>query len=274
MSVRLLFLGDVVGEAGRRIVRRAVPLLRAARAIDVVVVNAENAAGGSGLDRKCFGQLSAAGVDAMTLGDHAFRRKGVFDLFREQAPVCRPCNFPPDAPGPGHVVVQAGGVKVAVVNVQGRVFMKAVDCPLRALDRELDLLEDDVRIRLVDVHAEATAEKQTVLRHLAGRVTAVLGTHTHVPTADAEIVAGTAFQCDVGMCGGHDGVIGREVEPVLSSAWDFRPRRFAVAAGDPRIGGALVECDPDTGRAAAIESLRLTAADLDRLEAGASPPRP
>jgi len=264
--LRLLFLGDIVGEPGRKIVMRAVPLLKKRWKLDLVVANAENAAGGSGITTRCWSQLAGAGVDAFTMGDHVYRHKDVYDLFGKKPPMCRPANFSPEAPGPDHVIVEiADGTRVAVLTVLGRLFMKPVDCPFRAVDRLLEQL-DDVNVVLVDVHAEATSEKQTLLRHLVGRVSAVLGTHTHVPTADAAVYSpGTAYITDVGMCGPYEGVIGRDWTKVLHTMLTQEPVFFEIAKSDARISGGLIEIDPATGRATSCKLVHMTEADLDAL---------
>lgn len=262
--MRILFLGDIVGEAGRKIVKRAVPALRARFGLDLVVANAENAAGGSGINPRCYSQLESSGIDAMTMGDHVYKKTEIYPLFEQDKPICRPANFPPDSPGPDHLVVQAGSEKVAIVCVLGRMFMRPVDCPYRAVDRVLEQLPKKVKIILVDIHAEATSEKQLMLRHLLGRATAVLGTHTHVPTADARVhPPGTAYLTDVGMTGPYDSVIGRRCDRVLHTTLTFEPTAFEVATGDPRISGALIEADPETGRALAVELIHLDKADID-----------
>jgi metallophosphoesterase (TIGR00282 family) len=263
--MRLLFLGDIVGAPGLALVRRAVPLLRAAEKLDLVVANAENAAGGAGLTPGQYRQLRAAGVDAVTLGDHVYRKLDIADVLADPAePAVKPANYPAAAPGKDHAVVAAAdGTRVAVVSVLGRTYMKAVDCPFAALDRVLALLPADVKVVLVDVHAEATADKYLVAHHLDGRVTAVLGTHTHVPTADEQIMeGGTAFQCDVGMCGPYDGILGRRVDRVLAAAVTFVPHAFDVSAGDVRLAGAIVDCDPATGRASAIRRVMWKEAEV------------
>lgn len=257
--MRILFLGDVVGKPGRRILTQALPALRQQFHLDLVIANAENAAGGSGLDARGFRQLLLAGVDACTLGDHCYKHKEVFALFANNEPVCRPANYPAVAPGPDHLIVEtASGVRVGVCVLLGRLFMKPVDCPLRAADRVVEALAAHADVLLFDMHAEATSEKQVMLRHLIGRVSAVLGTHTHVPTADAAVYPpGTGFITDVGMTGPYDGVIGRRWDRVLTNSMTYAPAFFAVANGDPRISGAVVTIDENSGHATAIELMHL-----------------
>jgi metallophosphoesterase (TIGR00282 family) len=261
MPLKVLFIGDVVGSPGRASVSRLLPRLVRDWELDLVVCNAENAAAGSGLTVKCHEELAEAGVDVITLGDHAFRRDEVHELFGRNEKVCRPANYPPDAPGPDGLLVEArDGTMVGVVVVLGRVFMGPVDCPFRAADRVLERFAKSTRVVLVDAHAETTSEKQLLGRYLDGRVSAVLGTHTHVPTADECILpGGTAYITDVGMTGPYDSIIGRRVDRVLTATLTSLPQHFDVATGDPRLGGALVEIDPATGKAESIRRVMLDA---------------
>lgn len=263
--MRLLFLGDIVGAPGLDLVRRAIPQLRATERLDLVIANAENAAGGAGITPGQYRNLRTAGVDSITLGDHIYRKLDIAHVLTEaDEPVVKPANFPSTAPGKDHVIVTAAnGVRVAVVSLLGRTFMKPVDCPFAAVDRLLAALPSDVKVIVVDMHAEATADKYLMAHHLTGRVTAVLGTHTHVPTADEQLIGGgTAFQCDVGMCGPHDGILGRRTDRVLAAARTGVPHTFDVSAGDVRLNGAIVECDPATGKATAIRRVMWREADI------------
>ena len=274
--MRILLIGDIVGKPGRQICARAIAGLRAEQQIDLVVANAENAAGGSGLTPAIYHELLAAGIDVVTLGDHAYKRREIFSVLESDPRIVRPANYPADAPGRGLTIVRtAAGVPVAVFALLGRVFMPPVDCPFTAADRVLAALPADVRVILVDFHAEATSDKQIMGRVLDGRVTAVLGTHTHVPTADEQILpGGTAFQCDVGMTGPHESILGRRIDRVLETTLTFRPTHFEVASGDVRLHGTLVEADPDSGRATAIRRIRVDQAEAERLAAAAGPPAP
>jgi 2',3'-cyclic-nucleotide 2'-phosphodiesterase len=265
--MRLLLIGDVVGKPGRQIIGQAVRGLIQREQIDLVVANAENAAGGSGLTPEIYNELLAAGVDAVTLGDHIYRRREITPVLESATNIVKPANFPPDAPGREFMLVTArGGATVAVVSLLGRLFMKPVDCPWRAADRVLALLPADVKLVLVDFHAEATSEKQLMGRYLDGRVTAVLGTHTHVATADEEILpSGTAFQCDVGMTGPYESILGRRIDRVLETTRTFNPTYFEVATGDVRLSGTLVEADEATGRATAVRRVRVTSAEAAEL---------
>lgn len=265
--MKILFLGDVVGEPGRKILRKAVPLLRARHELDLVIANAENAAGGSGLSPRVCSQILGAGVDALTMGDHIYKKTEIYPLFSQKKPICKPANFPAEAPGPDHLIVEtAGGIPVAIISLLGRVYMRPVDCPFHAAFRVLDAIGDQARVILVDIHAEATSEKQLMLRHLLGKVSAVVGTHTHVPTADARVhPPGTAYITDVGMTGPYDSVIGRRCDRVLHTTITFEPTAFDVATGDPRVSGALIDVDESTGRARAIELVHLDKGEIDAL---------
>jgi len=267
--VRLLLIGDIVGKPGRQIVVRAVRGLVAAHNIDLVVANAENCAGGSGLTPANYQELIASGVDCITLGDHIYRRREIVSVLETQANIVKPANFPGNAPGRDFAVVQArNGVDVAVISLLGRVFMRPVDCPWTAVDRVLAALPPEIKVILVDFHAEATSDKQLMGRYLDGRCSAVLGTHTHVPTADEAILpGGTAFQCDVGMTGPFDSVLGRRVDRVLESTLTFNPTHFEVAQGDVRLLATLVDVDPETGKASAIQRIRITQVEADELAA-------
>lgn len=269
MPLRVLFIGDVVGKPGRSILAKAVPPLIEQWGLDLVVANAENSAGGSGLTAKCYREITGAEVDVLTMGDHVYRKKEIFPLLEEHLNICRPANFPPDAPGAEVALVEArDGTPVAVFCLLGRLFMKGVDCPFRAADRVLQTIGDQARCILVDMHAEATSDKQIMGRYLDGRVSAVLGTHTHVATADEQVFpGGTAYQTDCGMTGPYESILGRRIDRVTSTTLSFVPSYFDVAEGDPRLCGACVEIDRATGRAVAIQRVQIDAAEADRLRA-------
>jgi metallophosphoesterase (TIGR00282 family) len=265
--VRFLLIGDIVGKPGRQIVVRALPGLIAEEQLDLVVANAENAAGGSGLLPEHYRELLAAGVDCVTLGDHIYRRKEIIPVLESEERIVRPANFPNTAPGREFTVVAArNGVQAAVVSLMGRVFMRPVDCPWTAADRVLAQIPADVRVIVVDFHGEATSDKQLMGRYLDGRVSAVLGTHTHVPTADEQVLpGGTAFQCDVGMTGPLDSILGRRIDRVMETTLTFRPTQFDVATREVRLTGSIVDVDPETGRATAIKRVAVTEDDAERL---------
>src|SRR5689334_17344950 len=259
MPLKILFIGDVVGGPGRKIVSQALPRLIHRWDLGLVVCNAENSAGGSGLTIKCHEELADAGVDVFTLGDHAYRKDEVFTLFDRHDNILRAANYPADSPGAEFAVARArDGTMVGVFTVMGRTFMKPVDCPFRAADRVLDEIGAQARVILVDVHAEATSDKQLLGRYLDGRVSAVLGTHTHVATADEQLLPkGTAYQTDVGMTGPHDSILGRRYDRVLAATLTFVPHYYDVASGDPRLHAALIDVDPQTGRALTIQRIAI-----------------
>ena len=267
--MRILFIGDIVGKPGREIVGRAVAGLVAEMGLDLVVANAENAAGGSGLTPSIYRELVRAGVDAITLGDHVYRRREIYPILENESNIVKPANLPLESVGRNWAVVRGrDGTSVGIACMLGRLFMKPIDSPWHAADRVLAELPGDVRVRLIDFHAEATSDMQLMGRYLDGRVTAVLGTHTHVPTADECILPeGTAFQCDVGMTGPHESILGRRIDRVMETTLTGVPTEFDVATGDVRLCGTMVEADPESGRATAIRRVCITEADLPRLEA-------
>lgn len=255
--MRFLFIGDIVGKPGREIVKEAVGKLREEHCLDLVIANAENAAGGSGLTPAIYKELVKAGVDAITLGDHVYRRKEIYTVLEREDNIVRPANLPTEAVGRQWTTVTAAdGTIVGVCCLLGQLFMKPMDNPWRAADRVLTEIPTDVRVRFVDFHVEATSEAQTMGRYLDGRVSAVLGTHTHVPTADECLLPeGTAFQCDVGMTGPHHSILGRRIDRVMETTLTANPTQFEVATADVRLNGTIVEVDPATGKATAIERL-------------------
>ncbi len=265
----MLFIGDIVGKPGRDIVVRATRGLVKKHRLDLVVANAENAAGGSGLTPAMHDALIAAGVDGVTLGDHIYRRREITRALESQPNIVKPANLPEEAPGaPWMVLTARNGVRVGVFCLLGQLFMKPVDCPWKAADRVLADLPPDIKVILVDFHAEATSEMQVMGRYLDGRVTAVLGTHTHVSTADECVFpGGTAFQCDVGMTGPHESILGRSIDRVKHTTLTHYPTQFDVARGDVRLSASVVELDARTGRTTGIERIVVRDADLPELEA-------
>ncbi len=257
--IKFLFIGDIVGRPGRDIVVERVAALRAAHDLDFVIANGENSAAGSGITGAIAKTLLAAGVDALTLGDHVWDQKGWDHEIASLDRVCRPANLPAACPGRDHVIVEKHGFRLAVFTVLGRNFigMKG-DCPFLGADALLAKTVGAGRAdaALIEIHAEATSEKQAMGWYFDGRAAAVLGTHTHVPTADAAVLPqGTAFMCDVGMTGPYASVLGREIKPVLGRFIDGMPRRFDVAEGDVRLSGAIVTYDPAARRAVSCELL-------------------
>ena len=266
--MRLLFIGDIVGRPGVEIVTATLPGFRREQSIDLIVVNAENSDGGSGVTPAIYRKLLAAGVDCITLGDHIYKKKDIIKILDDKDDIVKPANFPADAPGRTWAVVTTeSGYKVAVFSLMGRVFMRPVDCPFTAADKVLSEIPSDVKIRFCDFHAEATSDKQLMGRFLDGRVSACLGTHTHVATADECILpGGTAFMCDVGMTGPHKSILGRDIHKVMTATITFRPLPFSVATEDVRINGAIVEIDNKTGKATKIERLRLNEKEAEMYE--------
>jgi metallophosphoesterase (TIGR00282 family) len=273
--MRILFIGDIVGPPGIEIVRRAVPLLVERERLDCVIANAENAHNGTGITPALYRKLRSCGVDLMTLGDHIYRKAEIIPTLEAEERVCKPANFPPNAPGREFALGAArDGTPVAVFSVLGRTFMRSVDCPFLAADRVLAQLDGKARVIIVDAHAEATADKYLLGHHLKGRVTAVLGTHTHVQTADEQILpGGTAFLCDAGMTGPYDSILGRRIDRVLPTTITFVPSPFEVATGDVRLAGCIVDVDPETGKATGIRRVMLDEPALMAME-GAQNGRP
>jgi metallophosphoesterase (TIGR00282 family) len=274
--MRVLLIGDVVGKPGRQIINRGLRGLIAREKLSLVIANGENAAGGSGITPSNYQEFLTAGVDCVTLGDHIYKRREIESVLNSQPNIVKPANFPAAAPGKDFAIVKSReGHSVAVLSLLGRVFMRPVDCPWTAADRVLNQLPSDVKIIFVDFHAEATSDKQLMGRYLDGRVTAVLGTHTHVPTADERILPkGTAFQCDVGMTGPYESILGREIEPVTAATLTFSPTHFEVASADVQLHGTIVDVDPATGRALAVERLVLTMPEAERLATSVAAPSP
>jgi len=259
--MRLLFVGDVVGRAGRAVLLEHLPSLRARWRLDVVVVNGENAAGGFGISEAILGEFLEAGADAVTLGNHAFDQKEALGFIDRQPRLIRPVNYPPGAPGRGAAVVEArGGARALVINAMGRIFMDALDDPFRAVDAELAKapLGQACDVAILDFHAEATSEKQAIGHYVDGRASLVVGTHTHVPTADARILAGgTAYMSDVGMTGDYDSVIGMaKEEPLRRFLTKLPGARMEPASGPATLSGVAVETGAN-GLALKIAPLRI-----------------
>ena len=254
--MKVLMIGDVVARPGRIAVLDRIQDLREQHAIDLVVMNAENVAGGFSITPSLADELFAAGIDVMTSGNHIFDKREVIPYIERHGRLLRPANYPPGTPGQGLWVGEVRGVRVAVMNLIGRVFMQPLDDPFRRVDELLDTLDPNVRVRLVDMHAEATSEKYAMGWHLDGRVSAVVGTHTHVQTADERILAGgTAYLTDLGMTGSYAGVIGMNREDVIARFTTAIYKRAEHATGDVRICGALIDIDESTGHAREISRL-------------------
>ena len=252
--MKILIVGDVIGNAGRKALTRYLDEVRQEHGIDYTIINVENLAGGFGVTRKTLDEVDRLGVDVMSSGNHIWDKKEVFDLLGDEPRLLRPHNYPPGCPGTGvHVGEGPGGVRVAVLNLQGRVFMPPIDCPFRAADRALEEIGDTADVVIVDLHAEATSEKVAMGWHLDGRAAAVVGTHTHIPTADERVLpGGTAYLTDLGMTGPYDSVIGVDKRVIVGRFLNALPARFETAKGDVRLCGAVVEVDPATGKALSI----------------------
>ena len=256
--VRILFVGDVVGKVGRRLLQERLRRLQHELEADLTVVNIENAAGGFGLTGAVWDELKRLPVDVFTSGNHIWDKRETADLLDAEPRLLRPANYPAGNPGRGWVVVKAGRVSAAVINLQGLTFMSAIESPFRAADRILEELPAEVRVRVVDFHAEATSEKQAFSWYLDGRVSAVLGTHTHVQTADERLLPnGTAALSDVGMTGPHEGIIGFKPQAVIERFLFATPRSLEPATRGGALCGALVEVDEATGHAVGIRRLRI-----------------
>jgi metallophosphoesterase (TIGR00282 family) len=255
--MKILFIGDIVGSPGRKIVHERLADILAQRQVDVCIINCENAASGFGVTPRIAEELFAAGADVLTSGNHIWKRKEIIEYFPTQPRLLRPANFPNGSPGGGLYVGAKNGTGFAVLDLQGRTFMTPIDDPFRTAERELAKIPPDVKVIVVDVHAEATSEKVAMGWHLDGKVSAVLGTHTHVPTADFRVLPqGTAYITDVGMTGPHDSVIGMEKHGILEHFFDnTMPSRFVVAEGDIQMNSVLIDVDESTGHARSIERL-------------------
>ena len=266
-SVRILFIGDIVGRPGRELVRRGLPALIDHHRADLVIANAENAAAGFGITRELGDQILGWGVDVMTSGNHIWDKKEALDYIGVEPRLLRPLNYPAGVPGRGSYVARtADGRSIGVINAMGRVFMANIDDPFTAIPREVEALRRRARVIFVDFHAEATSEKVAMGWHLDGTVTAMIGTHTHVQTADERVLPkGTAYLTDVGMTGPHDSVIGVEIEPALGRFLTALPARFETATANPRLNAVLIEADDHTGLATDIERLSYSQSELDVL---------
>lgn len=260
--MRVLFIGDIFGHPGRQIVKELLPALAEEYTPELILANAENAAAGFGITPPLVEELLGTGIAVLTSGNHIWDKKEILPYLAEHQDgrLLRPANYPcgPDG-GPGrglYLGKTRAGIGYAVMNLQGRVFMSAIDCPFRTADRLLSEIPESVKLRIVDMHAEATSEKIALGWYLEGRVTAVLGTHTHVPTADETVLpGGTAYITDLGMTGPYDSVIGMDKEPVIRKFISRLPARFEVAKGDVRLSGVVIEADASTGRAQSIQRI-------------------
>jgi 2',3'-cyclic-nucleotide 2'-phosphodiesterase len=257
--IRVIMIGDTMARGGRRVLEERLHDLRAERELDFVVVNIENAAAGFSITPRIAADLFAAGVDVMTSGNHIFDKKEILDYIENEPRLLRPANYAPGVPGRGRWIGKVKGIPIAVINLQGRVFMPPSDDPFRSADAQLAVLEPSVRIILVDMHAETTSEKFALGRYLDGRVSTVVGTHTHVQTADEQILpGGTAYLTDLGMTGPHDGVIGMRTEIVIDRFLRGLPLKFEPSEGEIKLNGLIVDIDEGTGHALRVERISLS----------------
>ena len=251
--MKILAIGDIVGRPGREAVKVILPKLKQEYSLDLVLANAENAAGGSGITPKLAEELFNYGIDGLTSGDHIWKRKEIFPFLDTEKRLLRPANYPLEAPGRGGAVIEKNGLKMGVINLAGRIFMEGIRSPFEIAKEEIEKLREETKVIIVDFHAEATSEKVTLGWYLDGKVSAVLGTHTHIQTADEKILPqGTAYITDLGMTGPYDSVIGRKKESVLQRFVVQVPTRFEVAQGDVHLCGAILEIDAKSGKAVSI----------------------
>jgi len=258
-DIKILLIGDVVGKPGRQIIKEKLPGLIASRNLDFIIANGENAADGSGILPAHVKELTDAGVDVITTGDHIWKKAQIAEFIRNEVPLLRPANYPMESAGRGHAIFNTrNGQRIGVLNLIGRVYMNPADCPFRVADAAIRAMKLQAKVIIVDMHAEATSEKVAMGWHLDGRVTAVIGTHTHVPTADAQLLSqGTAYMTDVGMTGPYKSVIGRKIDKVLHKFITGMYAPFDVATDDVRACAALIKADDASGKATAIERIEL-----------------
>jgi metallophosphoesterase (TIGR00282 family) len=273
--VNILFIGDIIGRPGRELIRKGLRGLRDRYDADLVVANAENSANGFGITKDIGDTLLEWGIDVMTSGNHIWDKKEAIAYIAAEPRLVRPANYPPGVPGRGaYVAHTSDGRAVGVINAMGRVFMLNIDDPFQVVPREIEAMRHRTKVILLDFHAEATSEKMAMGWHLDGKVTAVIGTHTHVQTADERILpGGTAYMTDAGMTGPHDSIIGMQREPSLARFLNAMPARFEPATGNPRLNGVVIEADDKTGRATRITRISYSESDLVDLS-GAAPGAP
>lgn len=257
--MKVLVIADLIGKPGRWATSQILPDLKKTRKIDFIIANVENAAGGFGLTKEIASKIYSYGVNVLTSGNHIWDRKDIFDYLNKDQNLLRPANYPPQNPGKGSVVYQLkDGTKIGVLNIQGRVFIKEIDCPFRVAEQEIEKLKQETNIIIVDMHAEATSEKMALGWYLDGKVSAVIGTHTHVQTVDETVLPrGTAYITDVGMTGAHKSVIGIVKEDAITRFLTQVPNRFRIAKEDIKFCGVIIDIDPETGKATSIERIRL-----------------
>ena len=258
--MRIFLIGDIVGNGGVEYLRTHLGSIKKLKNIDFVVANAENSTPvGKGISKEVANTLYSCGVDVMTMGNHTFNNKEIYELFEDNFPVIRPANMPPMTEGEGYVISEANGYKIAVISLLGRVFMENMDCPFRTADKIIDIVKDKSDIIIVDIHAEATSEKLAMGYYLDGKVSVVFGTHTHVQTADEKILEnGTAYITDVGMTGCHDGVLGVKKEIIIKKFLTSLPQRHETVNDNPVLNGLIVDVDESTGKATNVERIQFS----------------
>ena len=263
MQLNILAIGDIVGQPGRKILEKKLKNFIKEQNIGFCIANAENAAGGSGITINIAKKLFSYDIDVITMGDHVWKRKEIYDLLQSDQRLLRPANYSPLAHGRGYVAIKTkGDYVVGIINLLGRIFMKPVDCPFRAADAAIEELSKLTNIIVVDMHAEATSEKIAMGWYLDGRVSAVVGTHTHIQTSDEKILPkGTGYITDLGMTGPHKSILGRDVDRVLKSIVTQVPTRYDIAENDPHIEGAVITVNKETGKAEEIKRVRITEND-------------
>lgn len=256
--MNILFIGDIVGNPGRDAIKILLPKIKKEEAIDFTVANAENAAGGAGLTPNVADELLEMGIDVLTTGDHIWDRKEILEVIDKEHRILRPLNYPEGAPGIGSIILNSkSGTKVGVINLVGRVFMQAVECPFKTGIKEVNKIKEETPVVIVDIHAEATSEKLALCWYLDGLVTAICGTHTHIQTADERIFQkGTAYLTDLGMTGPFDSVLGRRPEQIIRRFITGLPTRFEMADSNVQLQGAVINCDAKTGRANSIKRIQ------------------
>jgi metallophosphoesterase (TIGR00282 family) len=258
--LRILFLGDIVGRPGRRIAHKILPALKKKYDPALTIANGENAAGGNGITRDIAEELYGAGIDVLTMGNHVWDNRDIYNFIDIDERIIRPANYPPDSPGRGYIIVNAysAGCKIGIVNLSGRIFMPPLDCPFRMVDRIIPILEKETPIIVVDFHAEATSEKNALGWYVDGRVTAVVGTHTHIQTADEKLLPkGTAYITDVGMTGPSESVLGVRVDLATNKLISQRPVRFEVAGGPVQLNAVCMDIDEISGKAREIVRIQV-----------------
>lgn len=254
--MKVLFIGDVVGNPGRRAVKEMIPDIRKVYDFDFCFANCENAAGGSGITYPVAQELYKSGIDAITMGNHTWSKREVLNFIETDSRIVRPANYPQETPGRGFAIIEKGDLKIGIVNIQGRVYMDPVDCPFKAAERDLELLKKHVKPVVLDIHAEATSEKYALAWHLDGKVSCVLGTHTHVQTSDERILPnGTAYITDVGMTGPYDGILGMDKDIVIKKFITQMPVRFELAQGKVQFNAVIIDIDEKTGKTNSIERI-------------------